>query len=234
MNEASSATKKVRSARQACSLLFALGLLGLVGCLGESNLLDDDPIRGGRPIPTNATTTAPSARAVSDGSPPNANPTALPLPNGPTSPAALVSGGSSLTSPPPVAVQPPEIGVKVGGPQPVTSRLTPIAATNTDGGGTGIIQTSAVGPASVSAANSSPATLGATYEQLQDMLAQRGVTWQRLRTGTAKGEWIFECSIPDPKARQMEIDYVAHAVGPYGLDAIRAVLKEIDDERGGR
>jgi hypothetical protein len=73
-----------------------------------------------------------------------------------------------------------------------------------------------------------------SYEQLQQMLLQRGVTWQRLKTGTNKDEWLFLCSIPVPGRPNTTKDYQANAVGPYGLAAIRGVIKQIDESPPGR
>jgi hypothetical protein len=188
--------------------------------MGESSILDD-PLRGGGvPIASNASTTN-SARGVSDGTPPGA----LPPANGPTSPAALTSGSGAVVVTPSQA----GAGVTVGGPRaPATSRLTPIAATTSGAGqpaeASNVVQASGAMPA--------PAADG-SYEQLQQQLLSRGVTWQQLKTGTAKDEWIFVCTIPQPRENNIERHYEAHAVGPFGLAAIRAAIKEIDDDIGG-
>jgi hypothetical protein len=245
MNKATTTTAKAGRARQACRVLLVSGLLALAGCMGEGGLLDDDPLRGGgRPISTNATP-APSARAVSDGSTASAGPTALPPPSSPTSTAALVNGGQALAAAPPAEPvrPPPEIGVTVGGPRPITnSRLEPVAAAGglpsnpapLASSGSGVVQAGAVTTVPTPNTAPTPATTEESYEQLQQKLLQHGVSWQQLKTGTAKGEWIFVCTIPEPGASNIEKHFEAHAVGPFGLNAIQAALKEIDDDRAGR
>jgi hypothetical protein len=86
--------------------------------------------------------------------------------------------------------------------------------------------TSGTQPAPV---NTAPLGLGtASFEQLQVMLAARNVTWQRLEMVGDQGEWMFSCAIPNPQNRSMRRHYQYRAVGPYGLEAIRGVLAEID------
>jgi hypothetical protein len=216
MNEPSTASAKVYPAWRVGRLLSACGWLALAGCsLGETSLLDD-PLRGryGQPVATNASTTL-GARGVSDGTATGA----LPPPNGPTSPAALTNGGTALSSAPAQADTDTAAGVTVGGPRAVKSRLTPVPATS--------------GPATTPQASSTAAPDG-SYEQLQEMLRARGVTWQQLKTGTAKDEWYFVCSIPNPHDKNLERNYEARQVGPFGLAAIRATIKAIDDDARGQ
>jgi hypothetical protein len=70
----------------------------------------------------------------------------------------------------------------------------------------------------------------ASFEQLQQMLQARGVVWQQLKTTVERGEWLFACAIPDPNTTGVQRHYEARAVGPLGLAAIRAVLKDIDTD----
>jgi hypothetical protein len=189
--------------------------------MGETSLLDD-PLRGGGvPIASNASTTN-SARGVADVTPPGT----LPPANGPTSPAALTNGAGALAAPPAQAGT--AVGVTVGGPRAAaTSRLTPIAATSGPGQpaeASNVVPAGGVVPA--------PAADG-SYEQLQQQLLARGVTWQQLKTGATRDEWIFVCTIPQPRENNIERHYEARAVGPFGLAAIRAAIKEIDDDNGG-
>jgi hypothetical protein len=73
-----------------------------------------------------------------------------------------------------------------------------------------------------------------SFEQLQQLLAARGVTWQQLKSGTARDEWLFVCTIPNPRDKNLERQYEAKAVGPFGLAAIRAAIKAIDDDARGQ
>src|SRR5919197_974311 len=59
---------------------------------------------------------------------------------------------------------------------------------------------------------------GATFEQLQAMLAARGVTWQRLETVGHTGQWKFTCAIPNPQMPGTRRNYESTAGGPHGLD----------------
>ncbi len=216
MNKLSTAVPKSHPARHICRLLLLGGWLALAGCsLGETNLLDD-PLRGGygQPIQTNAST-ALGARGVSESTATGA----LPPVNGPTSPAALTNAGGALGSVPAPADSGGAPGVTVGGPRPSSSRLTPVAAPNAS-----------------PAAPPAPSTVSASqgeYEQLQQALLARGVTWQQLKTGTNRDEWIFMCSVPNPHDSATEREYKATQVGPFGLAAMRAVIAAIDkDARG--
>jgi hypothetical protein len=73
----------------------------------------------------------------------------------------------------------------------------------------------------------------ASYEQLQAMLAQRRVSWQRLEIVGEQGEWKFTCAIPDAGNPDQRRVHEGRAVGSNGLPAIRAVLAEIDRTSGG-
>jgi hypothetical protein len=70
---------------------------------------------------------------------------------------------------------------------------------------------------------------GDGYQQAQQILTQRGVTYQRLET-TDNGLWHFICSIPDRQSGEVS-KYEASLPGEGGLAAIRAVLNQIDQER---
>jgi hypothetical protein len=69
-----------------------------------------------------------------------------------------------------------------------------------------------------------------TFEQLQQQLQSRGVTWQQLKT-SGNGEWVFSCAIPDPRERGIERTYHGKATGGFGLAAIKAALEEIEADR---
>jgi hypothetical protein len=46
------------------------------------------------------------------------------------------------------------------------------------------------------------------------------------------GEWKFRCSVVNPQNRNIGRNYEARAAGDYGLAAIRAVIEQIDREKG--
>jgi len=79
------------------------------------------------------------------------------------------------------------------------------------------------------AAPAAPAT--DSFEQVQQMLLQRGVVWQQLKTGSGPGEWLFSCAIPDPQNPKFRVNYEARAVGPNGVAAMKAVIAQIDQDR---
>src|SRR5436190_581778 len=70
-----------------------------------------------------------------------------------------------------------------------------------------------------------------TYEQLQYMLAIRGVTWQRLETRGDHGEWNFECTIPNRQQPGLQRHYNTTEPAATPQAAIRAVLDKIDREQ---
>jgi hypothetical protein len=71
------------------------------------------------------------------------------------------------------------------------------------------------------------------FEQLQGMLAARGVTWQRLEL--VEGDlWKFSCAIPKRDNPSIRSNFEVQATGPGGLAAMRAVIAEIDKVQGGR
>jgi hypothetical protein len=211
-------------------LLILSGLLALAGCASDVAGLLDDPIRGGPRIPLNATTTEGARGAASAETPAPGGLPALPPAQAPSSNAALAVGASGVA---PDRLPTTEVGVKLSGPRPVIengerkpepsqSRLAPIAAT----GG-------AITPVSAVVAAPAVPAPGA-YEQLQQMLVARGVTSQRLETGSNPDEWHFVCTIPLPGLDNLERTYEARAVGASGLAAIRAVIADIDKDRGGQ
>jgi hypothetical protein len=68
-----------------------------------------------------------------------------------------------------------------------------------------------------------------SYQQLQDALTARGVTWQRLETIGDTGEWKFNCSVPNRQTPNLNRRNVARR--RTDLDAIRAVLEQIDRDQ---
>jgi hypothetical protein len=221
--------------------LVVSALLALAGCVSDPvTRVSDDPLVGGSPIPSGNAPLTGTARGVLAYDSPEAKEPTLPPPQGPTSPAALTSGAPAAPAPAtdkPVASTPPAgPAPKLQGPRPAapesSARLTPVAAPAP-------AADPAVRPASavvVTPAVVTPAApaASASYEQLQQMLEKRGVTWQQLKTGAKKDEWQFTCSIPRAGQSNLERQYEVSAVGPYGLAAIRAVIAEIDKDQAGK
>jgi hypothetical protein len=217
MSASTAKRAKVGNAGRLCrvSPVLLIGiLLALGGCESGPSLIDDDPLRGGgRPLALNAPTTN-GARGTADVEAPagGALP-ALPPAQGPVSPAALV--GNPGAAPLPPARAETDTGITLGGPRAAVT-ATPITPTTR-----------------ISQPTGAP-TPESSYEALQQQLLARGVTWQQLKTGSARDEWQFYCSVPHPEQNNMERQYEARAVGPGGLAAIRAVIQEIDKDRAGQ
>ncbi len=67
-----------------------------------------------------------------------------------------------------------------------------------------------------------------TYEQAQAQLRARGVLWQRLETPSNQPA-KFTCAVPNPQNKQISRVYEAQAAS--GLEAIQAILEQIDKDR---
>jgi hypothetical protein len=172
----------------------AAALACVAGCVGPERAgHDDDPIRGGRPLPIAQTN---NPRSSSD----NDDPLLLPPSDAGRSPAALTNDAERNTK-------------REGTPPGGTSRAPEAPAKD--------VATKEIATTGFTAAPE-------TYEQLQQQLQARGVTWQQLKTSGGSGEWAFSCAIPDPRERGVERNYVGKAAGAYGLAAIKAALAEID------
>src|SRR5262245_42755503 len=216
----------MRRGRRPTVLAAAAGLLLAAGCAGTP--ADHDPLTGGPPLPRKlggAAPAPPSAPLVGAVPP-------LPPPTSATSPAALASGAAGrpidptrelrLSDTPAVpAARPgaPAPGATLQGVQPLeggSARLAPTPAP-------ALTLTGGFAPA--------PAAAGGSFEQLQALLAARGVTWQRLES-LGDGEWQFRCAVPRPENPSMRTHYEARAFGPHGLAAVRAALDTIDRSRG--
>lgn len=70
----------------------------------------------------------------------------------------------------------------------------------------------------------------ATYESLQTALKSRGVTWQQLQC-LGNDNWHFICAIPDTSSPGVRENFEVTRPGNLGLNAIKAVLDQIDQER---
>ena len=154
------------------------------GCAADQRNPANDPLLGGRSAPPGTIAGGPATP------PPVPAATAIPPSSFPSSTAALASGPAPLDRSTPACV----IGTE---PAPVPN--------NPAGSGWGlpaqpVLQTPE--PAAGSMARSRinppippPITAG-SYEQAQQVLRGRGVTWQRLETWGDKGEWKFTCVSP--------------------------------------
>jgi hypothetical protein len=208
--------------RRRLALAAALGLLA--GCNGVSSL-EHDPLLGGPPVSKVAPAGAAASPAAQAAAPaPGAVPP-LPSTHVLNSPAALVGG----ITPVPDAGRDPRPGTTTAGAalqgiEPLGSGARPAAGAP---GGPPAVLTSS-GPQAIAAA-ANPAD---AYLQLQEMLKARGVTWQRLEVWGDRGEWRFICSVPNPQQRFVNRNYEARAAGDYGLAAMRAVIEQIDAEKG--
>ena len=187
-------------------LLAALG-----GCQSVQDWRNEiDPIRGGPPIPTGSATT----------SQPPATGDVPPLQTGSlsTSPAALTVGAALATAdrPAPALQATPAVTIQVPRPLSESQVAEPRPV---------IVPVSANVPAPGTAAG------GTSYEQIQQALQARGVTEQHLDTTGKPDEWYFTCAVPNPSNPLMRRNYDTKCVGAGGLEAMRAVLEKIDQDR---
>jgi hypothetical protein len=197
---------------------------------------DNDPLTGGPPIPRatpgNNSQGAATAAVAPAGAPPAGQPPALPAPSSTMSPAALTGGGANpsldpsrdlrigagpgYTAPPPVSGQStanPPSGAVLRQPQPVNDA--------------NFQQAGSLQPPVNNAFQAQPARGPAdSYQQLQDALTARGVTFRRLQTVGETSEWEFRCSVPSAQRPNIRLNYEAR--GSSDLAAIRAVLEQID------
>jgi hypothetical protein len=237
------ARERIAAALTACglgSLLLLSGCQGLSGLPGSSVPSNEiDPLTGGPPLPRtapNQPTSPPLGTAVATNS--TDTPPPLPAPSAVTSPAALTTGANpTLTSGQDLRITPapgtlgaptqqwnntpaPSSGAVLNVPQPIQDpnrgSPPPLAAP----------------PASpmtnVALTGGTLLSGGDVYQQLQDALAARGVTWQSLET-IDTGEWRFICSVPNRQNPNIGRRYEAR--GRTGPDAMRAVLSKIDREQ---
>jgi hypothetical protein len=79
--------------------------------------------------------------------------------------------------------------------------------------------------------NTISSTLGPvmTFEQARAQLEARNVAWMRLDFARDQGDWHFSCAVPNAHNPTVSRTYEAHARDE--LDAIRAVLAQIDKEK---
>jgi hypothetical protein len=99
-----------------------------------------------------------------------------------------------------------------------------------------MVAAGAVVQAAPSAAAAPPALTSAvplvpmsdSFQQLQEALRTRHVSFQRLESWGDSGEWTFRCSVPKPDNPNLQTRYEAKAAGDNGLAAIRSVIEQID------
>jgi hypothetical protein len=201
-----------------------LGLALLAGCNGVGGFEGPDPLVGGStPVRRSAPASGAAAAGGSAGSLPP-----LPAPSSTTALAGLASGvdqrlpaddsrnlrleGAAAAGDRPLwgNTASPGGNVTLHGVQPAGGALPTVP---TSGGPPAFTLTSGGGRVG-------------SYEQAQQLLRARGVTWQRLETSGEDGEWHFWCSIPNPQNPSVHRAYEARARGE--LAAIQAVLDQID------
>jgi len=222
MRPASDPRTAVRRLRRLAPCLLALGLAGCVPATTPA--FDNDPLFGGPPVPRGgAVAAAPKTTG------PAASPPAFAPPSAPGGPAALAAAApagdamnlrigpapAAVTSAPHDGGEPwnsagPAAGAILQHPQPITDpSVHPSAAADPP-----------------TAAPSAPAA--GQYEQLQAMLAQRGVAFEALEGPDAKGVWRFRCGVPAKGDPNSTHNFEESAPGDNGLAAMRTVLKDID------
>jgi hypothetical protein len=195
--------------------------LGITGCAGSKSVVGADPLLGksanAQPISQN-TPKRPSGTEASLTSQP-----LPPAPSGTASTTALAQGVS----------QPLDSRYNLGMGTPGENRSW---AGLTTAGNTSLSRpepvTGLVPPPDRSAARALESTTGSrlrSFEDAQALLRDRGITWQRLESAADQGGWKFSCSIPNRQNPKVSRTYEAQA--RTELDAIQAVLDQIDKER---
>ena len=184
---------------------FGAGLLAaLGGCQGIQDWRNEvDPIRGGTPIPTGSAALNRPVAPTGDVPP-------LMTGRASTSPTALTVGATGAA---PDASVVPAVTIQVPravGQAPAAPAIVPVSA-------------SVPAPTAPGGAY--------TFEQVQQALAARGVTEQHLDTTGKPDEWSFACAVPLPNEPMRRRIYETKAVGAGGVDAMRAVLVKIDQDR---
>ncbi len=209
---------KSRAAGRAACLLGAV-CLAWAGCSGPQRVAGGDPLLG-------------RSAAVTPAAQPNQTAGAAVVPPVPPLPASTTAGSTAalaggaapvwdgrhnlqIDDPRPAAGNPGWSNPTVAGavlqrPVPIPGQATPPA-------------TAAPGNAALV---SGPKVT--SYEQAQAQLKARGVLWQRLEA-VANQQWKFTCSVPNPHNPQISRVYEAQAAS--GLEAIQAILEQIDRDR---
>lgn len=219
--------KRAKAGESPSAIQPALCLLGCLclfwtGCAGANNLATD-PLLG---------KSAGVAATPKPGAPTGPNPVPpLPAPNAAGSTAALAGGlGATVDG---------RHNLQIEDPQPVAANQTwtgPATATGAVLQRPEPIPRQPPPPGSPGGYAPAAPTAGLvngvrvqTIEQAQAQLTARGVTWQRLEAMPEPGKWKFTCSVPNPRNRTINRVYEAQAAD--GLEAMRAVLEQLDREK---
>ena len=225
-------TRPRSASRRWGSLLSAAALLALAGCQNGPGAKADPFFGTQRPqIPTapvgqTASTNVPpvpathsltSPAALAGGTTPTPNdPRELRMDTAPIVPASQQGGGAVRG----VAPGPVQLGDPQPAPEATSSNLRPIADSGFQ---------RAAAPASPAAV---PVSGPMTFEQVQQALKQRGVTWQRLESLSDGAQWKFQCSLPIPGGKNLNRTYMTESPLPTDpLTAVRAVLDKIDKDQ---
>lgn len=207
-----------------CLVLAALCLpAGCRSTSPEPKQAPIDPLLGGPPLQQKGTS-APSSSSRADATP------ALPAPSSSTSPAALANGAvPSLDPSRELAINDRGTGAPV---TPTGGWRGPGSAV---GGATPDVQLrppQTAGPPGVPPRQDAPpiptGPRAASFEQAEDLLRTRGVTWQRLETAADSGDWKFTCFVPNRTNPNVHRTYEAQARDQ--LAALQAVIDQIDRE----
>jgi hypothetical protein len=215
------ATRRGFPTRLGGACLITVVCLAWVGCSGPERIAGD-PLLGR----SAGVTAAPKPNQTAGIAPVPAVP---PLPASTTagSTAALAAGAASTfdgrhnlqidDTTRPVASNPGWTNPTAGGavlqrPVPIPGQAAPPASATPAPGNVALVS----GPKVTS------------YEQAQAQLTARGVLWQRLEA-VANQQWKFTCAVPNPQNKQISRVYEAQAAS--GLEAIQAILEQIDKDR---
>jgi hypothetical protein len=183
-----------------------------------------DPLLGGPPIPQKGTS-SPSSSPRADATP------ALPAPSSSTSPAALANGAVPTLDPS------RELSINDRGSGTPATPTGGWRGPGSAAGGAPDVQLRPPVPAGQPGApprqDAPPVPAAAprvaTFEQAEEALSARGVTWQRLETAADTGEWKFSCFIPNRANPNVHRTYEARARDQVA--ALQAVLDQIDREQ---
>jgi hypothetical protein len=195
----------------------------LAGCNGQRDLLND-PLRGSH-LPAQAAPGPVSA------APAAADVPALPSTHAMTSPAALVGGPTPAApsmrigeAPGPAAPVPQAGGTSAAlrGPEPSAADAHP---SGTPGWPTSTYQLASA------SGTSPPAPAAENMDNMLDELEKRGAEYQSWQKVGAN-DFRFRCMVPNQDNRMLGRNYEGR--GQTRCAAIKAVIEQIDHDRGGR
>jgi hypothetical protein len=229
-----------------CLGLFACGII-LAGCAPE-RASHSDPLLGGVPLPRNGPAAAPAATAAVVPPAPLVGPPPLPPSSAALSPAALAAGPAAPDDNP-LRIGPPPPSPVSGPPQPSVLTSAPHEGADPWQSAPAAGGATLKGPETISDAPArpiamiAPPTLGGagtpgtapptaardSYADLQDKLSQRKVVFQSLEGPDEKDIWRFSCGVPSRDQAGAVHRIELSAAGDRGLNAIRAVIDQIDN-----